>query len=396
MFKIVKISPALSLLTTAGLIALVVAGCSKFSTKDNVDPPTKLKPVKATIQISHIWSHDAGVGTAKLSFRLRPAVKNGVVYTADVRGRVNAYRLKTGKRLWSIELKKPVSSGPTVDDNLLVVGTTDGEVIALGVKAGKKKWLARVSSEVLAAPLIDEGVIVTRTINGELQGLSADTGKSLWVYRRRAPLLTMRGNSSPVAWKGLLYAGFDDGKMASIKTTTGRLIWEQAITLIRGRNELDRLVDIDSDPVVYGGILYVVTFQGKLAAINIRARQLLWSRKLSSFKNITVDSQRVYVTDDKSRVWAFDNQTGVAVWKQESLLHRKLTGPASSGKYIVVGDLEGHLHWLSKSDGSIVARTRGDKSGFIESPVSVDGFVISIGRKGELSVHKAVPLKTKK
>ncbi len=396
MFRIVKVPTALLLLATAGLFAVVVSGCSKFSTKDNVDPPTKLAPVKATIQIRSVWNHDAGVGTAKLSFRLRPAVSNGVVYTADVRGRINAYRLKTGKRLWTTQLKKPVSSGPTVNSDLLVVGTTDGEVIALNVKTGKKKWLARVSSEVLAAPLIEEEVVVTRTINGELQGLAVETGKSLWVYRRRAPLLTMRGNSSPVAWKGVLYAGFDDGKMASIKTTTGRLIWEQAITLVRGRNELDRLVDIDSDPQVSNGILYVVTFQGKLAAINIRARQLLWSRKLSSFKNIAVDAERIYVTDDKSRVWAFDNQTGAAVWKQESLLHRKLTGPASSGQYIVLGDLEGHLHWLNKSDGSIVARTRGDKSGFIEAPVAVDGFVVSIGRKGELSVHKAVPLKKKK
>ena len=54
------------------------------------------------------------------------------------------------------------------------------------------------------------------------------------------------------------------------------------------------------------------------------------------------------------------------------------------------------LHWLNKSDGSIVARTRGDRSGFIESPVAVDGYVISIGRSGELSVHKVVPLKKKK
>ncbi len=394
MFRIVEVSKLLFIVVT-GLFVASIAACSKFSTKDNVEQPTKLQSVKASLKIRNVWDHNTGVGTAKLSFRLRPAIQNGVVYTADVRGRVNAYTLDKGKRLWTVNLKKPVSSGPTVGGELLVMGTTDGEVIALNIKTGKKSWLSRVSSEVLAAPLIDENVVVVRTINGILQGLAVDTGKSVWIYRRRAPLLTMRGNSSPVAWKGLLYTGFDDGKMASIKTSTGRLIWEQAITLVRGRTELDRLVDIDSDPYVHNGVLYVVTFQGKLAAINIRARQLMWSRKLSSFKNITVDEQRVYVTDEKSRVWAFDSQTGVSVWKQEKLLNRRLTGPASSGQYVVVGDLKGYLHWMNKSDGSIVARTRGDKSGFIESPVAVDDYIVSIGRSGTLSVHKAVPLKKK-
>lgn len=396
MFRIVNRSVFLfKSLVITGVVTVFIAGCSKFTTKDNVEPPTKLKPVKSEINIRSVWDQDTGVGTARLSFRIRPAIVGGVVYTVDVRGRVNAFTLKTGKKLWSTELKKPVSSGPTVAEGLLVVGTTDGEVIALDKKAGKKRWLARVSSEVLAAPLIEEGVVVVRTINGILEGLKVEDGKSAWIYRRRAPLLTMRGNSSPVAWKGLLYVGFDDGKMACIKTTSGRLIWEQAITLIRGRTELERLVDIDSDPVVSNGILYVVTFQGKLAAINIRARQLLWSRKLSSFKNITVDGSRVFVTDEQSRVWAFDSQTGVAIWKQEGLLHRKLTGPAASENYVIVGDFDGYLHWLDKADGSVVARIRGDKKGFIEAPIAVSGYVVSLGRGGELSVHKEAPLKKK-
>ena len=46
------------------------------------------------------------------------------------------------------------------------------------------------------------------------------------------------------------------------------------------------------------------------------------------------------------------------MWKQTALHQRALTAPVQQGNYLIVGDYEGYLHWLSKEDGHIVARAR--------------------------------------
>ena len=53
-------------------------------------------------------------------------------------------------------------------------------------------------------------------------------------------------------------------------------------------------------------------------------------------------------TDD---VWQLDQRNGASLWKQKELHHRKLTAPAVYESYVVVGDFEGYVHWLSTRMG---------------------------------------------
>jgi outer membrane protein assembly factor BamB len=73
------------------------------------------------------------------------------------------------------------------------------------------------------------------------------------------------------------------------------------------------------------------------------------------------------------------------MWKQAKLNNRKLSAPAVLGKYIVVGDFEGYLHWLSPEDGRMLARSRVGSSP-ISTPPVIDGSVAYVlGDGGELA-----------
>ena len=47
-----------------------------------------------------------------------------------------------------------------------------------------------------------------------------------------------------------------------------------------------------------------------------------------------------------------------------------LTSPAVFGQFVVVGDLEGYVHWLRRDDGQFVARVRIDSDSIVAAPVA--------------------------
>jgi outer membrane protein assembly factor BamB len=313
-------------------------------------------------------------------------VRDGRVLVADREGLVEARDAATGKVLWKVETDLPLSAGPAAGEAILVVGTSDAELVGLDLSSGEEKWRQRASSEVLALPRVWGGTAVAHSIDGSLIALDADSGEQRWVYQLPVPTLTLRGSSAPViGGSGLVISGFASGKLVALDMDTGRLVWETSVTAPSGRSELERMVDISADPVLYDGVLYVGTYQGDLAAVAEITGAVLWRRDLSCYAGLSVDWRRVYVTDSNDVVWAIDPRSGAALWKQDRMQRRRLSGPALVDDYVVVGDYEGYLHWLSKDDGEFVARTRVGSAPISTKPRVVDDIVYVYGDDGDLA-----------
>jgi len=238
---------------------------------------------------------------------------------------------------------------------------------------------------VLAAPRAAEGVVVIYSIDGKVHGLSAENGETLWTYDRGVPALTLRGASSPALAPGVAVVGFDSGRVVALSLHGGQPLWETRVALPSGRSELERMVDIDGDLLIADNTVYVVTFQGRTAALDLDTGAILWRRDMSSHEGMGLDDQALYVTDDRSHVWALDRDSSSSIWKQDRLEGRALTSPASFDQYVIVGDFDGYVHWLSRDDGQFMARTRVDSSGIITAPVAAGDLVYVFGRSGKLA-----------
>jgi outer membrane protein assembly factor BamB len=372
------------------MAAALISGCGSmgnmFGDSDNRDPPMPLPEISPSRTLTEVWSTDVGAGAGKKYLKLTPAVAEGRVFAAEVDGDVAAFDLRSGERLWQQDTDRSISGGPGTGEGLVLVGTIDGEVVALEADSGEQRWVSRVSSEVLSPPLARDGVVVVRTHDGKLEGLDTNTGKRLWVYDRTVPALSLRGTSTPAFSGDAVVAGFDSGRMVSLALSTGQLLWESRVAVARGRSELERLVDIDSDPVVSGGEIYVVSFQGQVASLDVLGGELLWQRDMSSHAGLAVQGQSVYLTDEQSQVWALDRDSGASLWRHDELQRRALTQPAAVADAVLVGDFEGYLHVLDASDGRLLARTRVDGDGIATAPLVVDDLIVVYGRGGSLSV----------
>ena len=380
-------------------ISISITGCSTVSGvgdsvgrwmsggEDNAEPPTPLVDIDSRVEIIKLWEKDIGIGTDKYYLKLSPAITQEMIFVADNDGNIKAINATNGNITWDQDIDESISGGPGTGDALVLVGTSEGEIIALSSESGDTLWRTKVSSEILATPKTANGIVIVRTIDGKIFGLSATAGTRLWIYDRTVPILTLRGTSAPVIYNNLIIAGFDGGRMAAIELETGKLIWETRIALGSGRSELERMVDIDADPLIMDNIIYVATYQGRIAAVALDTGSILWTRDISSYAGLCADDNNLYVTDDDSLIWALDRISGSSVWKQEKLKARAATAPAIIGDLIVVGDLEGYLHWMDKFNGQFVARTRVTDNLIIAPPNSINEILYTYASDGTLGAY---------
>jgi outer membrane protein assembly factor BamB len=169
-----------------------------------------------------------------------------------------------------------------------------------------------------------------------------------------------------------VFAGLADGKLVSLNLKDGSLLWEETVATPQGRSELERMVDVDANPLVMKDTVYAVAYQGRVVALERSSGRELWSRDISSFQNMTADDHALYISDAQGDIWAFDRASGAALWKQEKLRHRGLSAPVLFDKYIVVADFQGYLHWLARDDGRLVGRYHVSDSAIVGTPFVAD------------------------
>lgn len=383
------------------LCAASLAGCSTVKgwfggdkKKDDGKPtdPVELTDITPTVTVSKIWSANAGKGEGRMGLRQGPVVADGRVFAAAVEGGVHAFDLQTGKQIWEYRPDKKanvqISGGPGVGDGLVVVGGLDGQVIALDASTGEEKWQAKVPNEVIAAPSIGMDMVFVRSNDGRVTALDAATGERRWFWVQDVPMLSVRGNDSPVLGPGFVFVGSDDGTVAALSATDGRPLWEVPVAQPEGRTELDRMSDIDGAPVLENTTLFVSSFKKTTMAIDAPSGRPMWSSEHGGPGRVGVGSERLVVTDPTGLVFGLDKAGGSAMWQQDGLARRNVTGVAIQGDYAVVGDFDGYVHWLRLEDGAFAARQRVGGKALRAAPVVADGIAIVQNVSGELTAFR--------
>lgn len=364
------------------VLALFAVGCSSTSNKEL--KPQALEKITAEIELKKEWSTSIGTGQGKLWNALTPAVDGDLVFVADAKGRVWALDRFTGKAKWTRKLKLAVSGGVGAGSGMVLLGTLSGDVIALDAHTGEDLWRSKVTSEVLAAPGTNGDVVIVQTQDDRLIALEAASGQQRWIFDSTPALLTLRGSATPIVTDYVAYAGLTTGKVIAIDTQRGLPIWEQRIAVPTGRTELERMVDIHGDLLLSGNTLYVVSYQGRLAGLDPQSGQILWQREASSYVGVAEGFGNAYVSLASGVVESIDERSATAMWSNNDLLRRQLSGPAVFSSYVAVGDLDGYLHLLSQVDGRFVARTKVDGKGIRVQPLAVGGWLYVYGNGGKL------------
>jgi outer membrane protein assembly factor BamB len=372
---------------------LFLTGCAGLG-DDNTSMPAPLTAYPFQFQPVLLWSVATGRGMGDDYLRLSPVIQENKVFVASKSGLVTALELTHGHKLWQKNIKQIITSGPAVREGIVIIVTKQPQVIALAADTGDVLWRAILPNQVLAPPAIGDEQVIFKTVDGKVLALELQTGESLWAYEHGSPMLILRSSSAPQIVGNKVVVGFSDGKLAALNLSNGSLLWERNIAFPQGVTAADQLIDIAADPLLSCDVIYVVTYQGQLAAVSLRSGRILWQRNFSSYSGLSVGNS-LYITDTEGGVWAFDRSTGELLWQQQLLRHRGLTAPTIFGNSLIIGDQEGYIHWLAQSDGHPLARDLvHDNASIIANPVVDYPMVCILTREGGLSAwtHTSLPV----
>ncbi len=354
----------------------VLAGCES-NEENEATRIAELEPINIKRHVEVEWREQTGSGVDNYFSNLSPTIVDNVIFAAGRDGQVVAFDKQTGDEIWEADTRAnppslwdtltletvesdKLSGGITAAYNNLYIGSENGFVIALSQETGDVLWRQKVRGEVVAAPGYGEGWIAVTTTSGIVTMLHPDTGEERWELETDVPSLTLRGTSAPTVENGGVLVGTATGKVSVIIAEQGLPAWEAQIAVVDGATELDRLVDADSQPIISGGDVYAIAYNGNLAAIDFRSGRIKWKREYSSYRNLSLETGTLYLTNDKGYVSAVDATAGSEKWTNTDFYNRRLTQPVVYKDTIVVGDFEGYFHFLDKQTGQVVSRYKLD------------------------------------
>ena len=388
---------------TVGFLSAMIMACSSTDEEVDLSLPAELVEINQQFTPEILWQTSAGDGVDDYYSRLKPVIAYGKLFTANRAGFAYAFDGETGQEVWQADLREKdkeagfftqttdalIAGGVTVGINKVFLGSENGQVYALDAENGQLAWQASLKGEVIAAPAIDEGTLVVNSASGILKAFNGNTGEELWKVEQEVPPLTLRGISSPALAAGGALVGLANGALTVYILDNGQRGWTVEVGEATGSTELDRVIDVDAKPLVYGDKVYTVSARGNLAAIDLRSGRIVWKRQYSSHRQLSVNGNTLYLTDVKGHVYAIDRLTGSERWSQLALTNRSVTGAAVFNDHIVVGDFEGYLHWLDIETGDIVARHQVDSSGVYTAPLVANNILYTQSRDGDLQAIKA-------
>lgn len=361
---------------------MIAVGMTACSSSNVVKVPTPLAELDSPLKIDRNWHVQMNSMTGLSESGLNIAANTDRVFVADAQGMVSALYKDNRARWteqvqWQVQLSEAIVSGPVLKGEVLIIGTAKGKLIALSAESGEALWQTQLSSEVISRATLGDGRIFTRTVDGRLYALNDQNGEVIWVTQHKMPNLSLRGAAPVLLDKGVLYVGWESGKVEALSAESGKSLWESRIAVPRGRTDLERMVDIQSSLKLSQGRLIALGYQGKLVAINPETGNPYYALDVSGFRDFVVDDNAVYVVDEEDGVYAYALSNGTKLWSQNGLKYRVLADLTTQGDKLLALDGQGYLHWLDKTHGTLVARVKqsndyGDENRIVRARIEGD------------------------
>lgn len=343
------------MLRTGAVLSLaLLAGCSMFSGKKPRVEPASLVSFKPSMSVRTLWTAELGKGR---DYFLAPVYLDGKVYAAGADGKLSAFDAASGKAVWSTTVDAGISAGVGADAGTVATASPNGTLYAFDAATGKQRWTTKLSTEVLSAPAVGSGVVIVRSMDNKIAAYDAETGNRRWIVQRTAPALVLRAAPGIVINDGIAYVALPAGRLLALSATTGVARWDAPVAEPRGATELERVADVSGTPALQGREICATSYQGRIACMDAGNGSVRWAREFSADVGPAIDQRYVFGADERGTVAGFSRDTGGSLWRSTSLSGRGLSAPVSYGRAVVVGDKDGYLHFLSREEGAMLART---------------------------------------
>jgi len=362
-------------ISKACLLAAFVAGLAACSSGSNAPKAADLGGDPALLGVRTAWTAKIGL----VDFPLNVPVKGNAVTVASSNGMVLSMDASTGATLWQLNLGGGVSAGVGSDGRFAAIVNRENELVTM--EAGRELWRSRLTTQVFTAPLVAGERVFVLGADRSVSAFDALSGKRLWSAQRPGEALVLRQAGVLSAVGNTLIVGLA-GRLAGLNPINGTVVWEAAIATPRGTNDVERLVDLVAGVSRDAQVVCARAFQAAVGCVNTTRGNVIWKQNAAGSVGLQGDDKLVYGVEEDGRLMAWRLADGGSAWTSDRLRYRHLSAPLVLGRSLVVGDESGLVHFVSRSDGSLLTRRQTDGSAVFVTPVVAGQTLVVVTRNG--------------
>lgn len=354
-------------------LVLFLSACSSGPVSPR---PADLGPDPATLGVRQVWSGKIGV----VDFPLQAKVVGNTVTVASSDGVLVSMDARSGVVLWQTKVGAAISAGVGSDGRFAAVVTRANELVVF--EHGVLLWRVSLTTQVFTSPLVAGERVFVLGADRSLTAFDAKSGHKLWHQQRPGDALVLRQPGILMALGNTLLVGYS-GHLTGVNPANGAVVWDAPVATPRGTNDIERLVDLVSGVSRQVDVVCVRAFQAAVGCVDTTRGLVNWKKPAVGAVGLDGDNLRVYGVEAEGRVIAWGRADGQVAWSSDRLRYRYLTAPLVLGRSVVVGDESGQLHFLARTDGTVLKRLSTDGSAIKAAPVvAADTLVVLTSNGG--------------
>lgn len=358
-------------LALLGLTAALLTGCAG----SGKPKPAELGPNPGLLGVRQAWSVKIG----EVAYPLNVQVSGSQLALAASDGTVLALDARSGRELWRASAKARLTAGVGSDGKTTAVVTQANEVVAFD--AGRELWRHKLPAQALTAPFVAGGRVFVLSSDRTVTALDGASGRRLWSQQRFGEALVLRQPGVMLAVGDTLVVGLS-GRLVGFDPLTGAARWDAPVATPRGTNDVERLVDLVGRVSRVGDSVCVRAFQAGVGCIDAARGTVAWTKPSVGHQGVHGDDRFVFGPESDGKLVAWRRADGERAWVSDRLRYRQLTAPLALGRSVIVGDDSGHVHFVSREDGTPLTRVATDGSAIAAAPVVADDTLVVVTRNG--------------
>ena len=353
--------------------------------------------------LNQAYKFKIATGSSKTSSLMSsPIIVDGKVFALGSDAKINAFNLKTKKRIWQkdISVKKERKSegfggGITHDDGVIFSTSGFGNVIALNALNGDELWRLDLKIPIRAAPMSYDGIVFVITHDNQLFAIDNKIGEVLWSHRGILETASVLSSNSVAIDSGLVFVPYSSGEIYAIRTLNGSSVWTDSLSRTGSSTSLSEINSITARPVVDNGRLISISHAGRMVSVDIASGERLWTLDISGTETPWVSGDWVFTLSTNSELIGISRSAGNIKWvtQLEQYLDEeeregaiRWNGPILvSGKLLIISS-HGIAAWVSPQTGEIIETSKIPGSFYI-APIIVDEVIYLLSDDGALIAY---------
>ena len=351
-----------------------------------------------------VWKTDIGDGSKNYEKLVSgPVYWNGILYVIDSDAKVSAINGDSGRRVWRVKLedkneKSNVAYGGGVAywGGRIFATTGFGFAVALDAATGEELWRTEIGVPLRGAPTVSQGRVYIHTHDSQLIAMSADDGEIIWEHFAIVENAEVLGSSSPAVDGDTVVAAFASGELYALRTGNGQVNWQDALSRTGRLTALATLNDIDGNPVIYDGRVYVGNHSGRLLSIDMRSGERVWESNIGTLYTPWIAGNYMYILNTEGELMNLSILDGRVRWitqlqrfekakKRKDLI--RWAGPILAGDRLFVVSSHGYMLTISPYTGEVLSGTKLPGTAVIP-PIVVNQTLYLLTDEGELIAYR--------